>query len=447
MKSFNDLLEAAELFEENTRDKAKGFKKQIRPFIKKVKDAQVGDPRRYAYMLVWPFLRDVLKVPDMQGQDTPKNSALIQRKLEDLSDAGDLPEDAAEQFTKYAEEQFDQHVDTISVTKRKSSPKSHVRGKDVKTRVAVAGGGTGFTEKETASERAERNRVEAELRAKQEAEGGGEEKGEDRLKQIGIDVDSVEAEFKNAVTDIADTLQPADTTLIEVIGRPGDGPIVQKQQIIDFFQGELVEQDNFEKTSGYANLEFEIKADSKYNDAVQQMGAEKFEQLLSQRFSEMLGRDIQVIVHAPETEDFIKPIDDSPRESPYTDEDEQWSDPYAGQRQERHEGDTVSEVILPQGKYEVYFKGGKVIKVEGPDSDFNLVALNSKLSKGHQLKDALLTTRNTRRSFAPVMDSVMDYMPTNDGEYKEPVILETTRQRLSPKTNHQMDEYRKLLGE
>jgi hypothetical protein len=102
------------------------------------------------------------------------------------------------------------------------------------------------------------------------------------------------------------------------------------------------------------------------------------------------------------------------------------------------------DVRLPSGTVTVIIRNGQIVRVDG--GNVNISALNMKFQAGHKLKDALLTSSNVRRPQRPVMESVLDYMPESDGEYEEPVVLETTRDRLTPKTSHQMDEYRRLLG-
>jgi|GEM_PF-7065726 len=474
MKTFTELLEHVEYFEEGARDKAKEFKSKMKPLIKKVRTAQIGDPRRYAYMMVWPFLRDELQIPELQGQDTPVNSALIQRKLEELTDAGKLPDDAGEQFEKYAEKEFDDFVNRISATKRKTSLKSHYKGEDVKKHIDVAGRGSGFTSGETAAERAERKRLEDEMQQKA-AEGDPDA----RLKQIGINLQEIEPEFQDAVRDISDTLQPSDTILVEIIFDPDDGPVVQKRGIIQLFQGQTTEEPDI--SDGNTKMTFEIAPDSSLAKKIKSAGTQAVETLLQDTiFDTMDGREARVIIHMPEDEDFIKPIQEPELDDTYIDDDEPSDDqlraiededeegvPKAGSKneedaemmsayrspyeQERQGGpqqsDTVASVRLPDGEYEVYFKGGRVFKIEGPDPDINTVAVTQKLKKGHKLKDALITSKNTNRRPVPMTDSVIHYMPDEGGTYEEPIVLETTRDRLKPKTNHQIQEYRRLLGE
>jgi hypothetical protein len=479
MKEFAELLEMVDYFEEAinpTRGKAKDFKAKMKPLIKKVKTAKIGDPRRYAYMMVWPFLRDELQIPELQGQDTPVNSALIQRKLEELHDAGKIPDDAGDKFEAYAEQEFDDFVNRISTTKRKTSLKSHYKGGDVKSHIDVAGKGTGFTPGETAAERAEKAKLEKEIEQKA-AQGDPDA----RLKQIGISIDDVEDEFKDAVRDISDTLQPQNTIMVEIIFDPADGPVVKKQAITGLFQGQTTDEPDINED--YTNMTFEIDPSSQLGQKIESAGASAIETMLQDHIFDIEnGREAKVIIHMPETEDFLKPIkepelddtyidDDEPSDEQLSDienEDEEDEKPWYGGKNEEDaemmgvyrspyeqqrpggpaQGDTVTQVNIGSNTYDVYFKGGQVVKVEGPDADFNTTAITQKLKKGHKLKDALITSKNTNRRPVPMMDSVLAYMPpATDEDHEEPIFLETTRERYKPSTLHQLDEYRHMLGD
>lgn len=506
MKNFTDLLDTIDLIEEGTRDRAKGFKAKMRPLIKKMKTAQIGDARRYAYQLLWPFMRDELQIAELQGQDTPINSAVIQRTLEDLSDAGKIPDDAGDQFETYANEQFDSFVDQVSATKRKTSHKSHYRGQDVKKHVDIAGGGTGFTDEESASERAKR--IEQEQKLKKEIQAKGPE--------------DVRAEFQSALDNIADRLGPEkgkgvpqfgetytkqDTYLIEIVF---DEPVVQKQAALDMFPEDELASPIERSQQGF---DVELKPDSAIAQRIQQSGVDSVETFLADLIGNKLGVSVKVNIMEPETEDPAKPLIDVYK-NPHGDvsEDEEgweekgWRDEqdrqagakkHARQRnfedertrtktkkktkgwigrdtfedEEDAEGPEAStEIELPQGMVTVFFKNGVVVQVDAPEGlDINVGAVNNNLKKGWQLRDALISARNTRpgrsapeevpsrggfggygrRRFSDFNDSVdvSDYMPASDGDPDdEPVVLEMTKDRFKPKTHHQMDEYRRLMG-
>ena len=291
MKYFTDLFDTLLMIDENieTRAKAKEFKSSMKPIIKRVKDAEVGDPRRYAYMLAWPFMRDVLGIEEMQGQNCPVNSALIQRKLEELYDAGRLPEDAGKQFEEYANAEYDNFVNTKSITRPKN------KGEFV-----------GFDEEESASERAERNRIERELQAAK-----AKEAKVDTGYDIDVDVSEVDAEFQSVVSDIADSIGTrSSTSIIEVFVNPADGPIVQKQPILSLFsQKDLVGAPEIESDK----FVFELKPTSEISKLIVQRGAEHIEQYLTTLFTQRLDREVRVIVHSPEKGGkYEEPLSDAP---------------------------------------------------------------------------------------------------------------------------------------
>lgn len=289
MEKFQNLLERANLLHEaasENRGKALDFKAKMKPVIKKVKHAEIGDARRYAYMLLWPFLRDVVGIDEMQGQKTPANSALIQRKLEELSDAGRLPEGSAEEFEKYALAEFDQFVN------HKAATRPTYKGDTV---------GIG-SEAESPAERAERNRVAAELAKQQEMEERKKqrESGEPYIKrgQIPAEFQGVRKEFENVISDIKQSLQTRfKTTLVEVFVDPNEGPIFNKSQLIKLIDpNDLADEIEVEANK----IIFELKPESRITQMVQQRGAEAVEQALTNAFEQALNRAVKVIVHAPE---------------------------------------------------------------------------------------------------------------------------------------------------
>jgi hypothetical protein len=446
MKNFVDLCDAAQIFEESaeTRAKAKGFKGKMKPLIQRVKSAQIGDPRRYAYQMVWPFLRDELGIEELQDQDTPIDSALIQRKLEELAEAGALPDDAGTQFEAYAAREFDDFVNRISTTKRTTSLKSHFKGQNVKSHVQVAGGGAGFTSKETAAERAARVETENKLKAQM----GDSDEPEDRLGRIGISIDEIEDEFKDTVRDIADTIVQADTTLVEIHFDLADGPIVQKQQIMSLFNGNLIEQpdDVFTKSQTHNNqgiMEFELAPNSALAQQIAKVGPDRVERLLKDTIFDNTDREVEVIIHVPEEEDPIKPINDE-GDDDYMDDDYEPSDRELQKLEAEIDDDDDSYVrtYMPDNgdpdEVKRLRKPNKADKDE--EDDDNEEDLETVAGRYHKLKKG----RNTRR---PMVNesSILDYMPVSDGDYEQKTILESTKNRFKPTSHHQLEEYHRMM--
>jgi len=176
------------------------------------------------------------------------------------------------------------------------------------------------------------------------------------------------------------------------------------------------------------------------------------EKALERHFSGMLGREIRVIVHAPEVEDFLKPVKDPVTSVPdeLDDDDDR---PFVTNRDvetypkkwEDEEEGAAAYVQLPQGSFLVFFRNGEVSHIECEDRavpcDFDIDAVNQALRSGDKIEKAMQKADTSR-----ISDSVMVYMPVGEAEYEEPVILETTRERLAPQTNHQISEYHRLLG-
>jgi len=459
MNKFEDLLDIVELLESDTRDKAKDFKKRLKPYFKKMQAAQIGDPRRYTFMMVWPFLRDVIKVPDMQGQDTPLNYNNILRKLEDVYDRGELPEDAGDKWEEYANEQFDEFVNSISATRQPRARKSHVKGRDVQNVIQVAGEtGTGFTEGETASERAKR--IEAERELKKDVQQRGPEE--------------VRAEFKQALGDIADKLRgfskPGEdrgkgvpefgetytqqyTYLVEILF---DEPVVQKQPVISLFPEDELASPVERSQRG---LDVELLPTSAIAKQIKYHGVDKVEAYLKDIISNKVGGvGVRVNIMEPETEEPAgKLIDVYKGRDVNVEEDEcgfcsksshkhSKNNPVADEDSEGEGYDAETTLSLQNGTVTIYFKQGKVVEVvsEDPDITFNLNTINSDIANGVDFEQAVAGSMHYKGR-APVMDSVLAYMPPvtqSDLDYK-PVILETTRERFKPKNNHQILEYMK----
>lgn len=433
MKKFTDLIETLHMIDENieTRQKAKEFKTSMKPIIKRVKDAEIGDARRYAYMLAWPFMRDVLNIEEMQGQDTPVNSALIQRKLEELYDSGRLPEDAGKQFEAYANEQYDTYVNQKSAMRPKN------KGEYV-----------GFDEEESASERAERNRVERELQAQKQAEEG------DPGYQLDVEVDEVDKEFQSVVSDIADSLGTrSSTSIIEIFVNPTDGPIVQKQPILSLFSPEdLVGEPEIEADK----FVFELTPKSQISKLIAQRGADSVEEYLQDLFSQRLGRDVRVVVHAPEEGGtFEQPLPDkqAPAQDP-TDMEKYGGVSYESAKASiAHlipdawrprmvlEGVATGEVTITTGKgnYIVTMMNGSITQIDeqGDAPPVNVNAVKDKM-KRHKwtLKDAIISSANVRPSAPMMRESTEDqgvgkYIPESwkAGKYVKPFV-ETSRERF-----------------
>lgn len=438
MKYFTDLFDTLLMIDENieTRAKAKEFKSSMKPIIKRVKDAEVGDPRRYAYMLAWPFMRDVLGIEEMQGQDCPVNSALIQRKLEELYDAGRLPEDAGKQFEKYANEEYESFVNMKSITRPKN------KGEFV-----------GFDETESASERAERNRIERELQAAK-----AKEAQEDPSYDIDVDVSEVDNEFKSVVSDIADSIGTrSSTSIIEIFVNPADGPIVQKQGIVSLFSREdLVGAPEIEADK----FVFELKPTSKISKMITQRGADAIEEYLTNLFTQRLDRDVRVVIHAPEEGGtYEEPLPDT---APDAAPEEKKMNQFGGVSYESVDASLAKlipeaynpsgEFTIQAGKYSyiVSMKGGSVVSVdpEGGAPEINLNALRLKMSRGMKIKDALISSANVRPGAAPATtakSSVGDYIPESwrkeEGKHVKP-FMETSRERFKVTRGSQIPLYR-----
>lgn len=445
MKYFKDLIETLYLIDENaeTRAKAKEFKKSMKPFIKRVGDAQIGDPRRYAYMLLWPFLRDELGIEDMQGQDTPVNSALIQRKLEELDGSGLLPADAGAKFEQYAKDNYDTFVNRISAMRPKN------KGEFV-----------GYDEEESASERAERVRVERELQAAKAKEAP---QGYD----LGIDQDDIiDQEFKSVVSDIADSLGTrSSTSIIEIFVNPADGPVVQKKALLNLFpQEDLVGPPEIEPDK----FVFEIKPNSKLSQLIASRGPDSIENYLQDKFSQLLQRDTRVVIHAPEEGGkYEEPLPDTAPAPQAQDSMSQYGgvsyesakasighlipDEWKSNKQVLLESRTTGEFDIETGKgpYKVIMVNGKVqscdpLRADGPE--VNLAALQKRLSAGHNVRDAIISSWNVQRAGGPPtekMGIVQRYMPESwkPGKYEKP-ICETSRERFKPTKSSQIPLYR-----
>lgn len=451
MKNFADLLDVVELLESDNRQKAKEFKRRMKPIFKKMGAAQIGDPRRYTFMLLWPFLRDVLNVPEIQGQDTPLNYNVILRKLEEIAERGDLPEDAGDQWEDYANEHFDEFIDVMSATREPRQRKSHTRGVDTKNVVPVAGEeGTGFTDEESASERA--RRVEQEQKLKKEVEVKGPEE--------------VRAEFQDALDDIAGKLQERgkgvpqfgetykqqDTYLVEILF---DQPVVQKQAALNLFPQEDLASPIERSKRGF---DVELKPDSKIAQQIKYHGVDKIEEYLADLISGKLGVETRVNIMEPETEEPAGKLLDVYKGTD-VDKDEQDMEEdecgFCSKDSHKHskdnpvaEEDAEAEAteVLPQGEVTVRFRNGRIYQIDAPEGlDFNIAAVQNNLGKGWNLRDSLISGRNTRGAMpkpAGLYDSVLAYMPpVKEDEEQNNIVLETTRERYKPKTHHQMLDY------
>lgn len=453
MKYFTDLLSNLELIDEGaaeTRQKAKEFKSSMKPIIKRVKDAEIGDPRRYAYMLAWPFMRDELNIEEIQGQDTPVNSALIQRKLEQLYDEGRLPEDAGKQFEAYANREYDTYVNV------KSAMRPRNKGEFV-----------GFDENESASERAARNQVERELQQAKAAEP---------VDHLDVDVSEVDAEFRNVVSDIADSIgMRSSTSIIEVFFNPADGPIVQKQPILSLFpQEDLAGEPEIEPTK----FVFELLPKSKISKLIIQRGAESIEDYLQKLFTDRLDRQVRVVVHAPEEGGTYTPISDAEPDvesgssadsgGEYDTDSmsqfggvsyESYRDPrgkstrrntYGGGGYSGSGAGGTFTVELPQGSYEVQLEGGNVRSItpvgDAPELDFNLKSVSNYIKQGWKPKDALISGRNTRGPSPQTATNpdVSQFIPESwkvqQQKYVKP-NFETSRERYVVRRNGQIPLY------
>ena len=453
MNTFDELLEIVQLLEgSDSREKAKDFKKRLKPYFKKMEAAQIGDPRRYTFMMVWPFLRDVINVSDMQGQDTPLNYNVILRKLEEVSDRGELPDNAGEMWEKYATENFDDFVDSMSAIRQPRARKSHVKGRDVQNVVKVAGDdGTGFTEGETASERAKRLEAERELEKDIEVRGPEE----------------VRAEFNVALNDIADKLRGVskpgtdrgkgipefgetytqqNTYFIEVLF---DDIVPQKQPAISLFPEDELASPVERSRRGF---DVELLPSSKIAKQIKYHGIDKVEKYLQDLISSRVGgAGVRVNIMEPETEEPAgKLLNVYKTKVAGAEEDEcgfcskdshkhTKTNP-VGEDEEGYDAETT--VILPSGNVKVHFKRGTVVDATSEDSSivFNPTSINRDLSKGVDLETAL--SNSMQRRMQSINDSVLSYMSTTKGgEYEAPILLETTRERFKPKTNHQIQDY------
>lgn len=443
MKKFGELLAVLDLLEENmeTRAKAKDFKAKMGPLIKRVRDAQIGDGRRYAYMMVWPFLRDVLGIEEMAGQDTPVNSALIQRKLEELADAGRLPEDAGTRFEQYALEEYDNFVNQKSITRPKH------RGEEV-----------GFSEDETASERAARVAAEREAALRAPAEEPGF--------NIGVDIEEVDQEFRSVVSDIKDSLdRRSSTAIIEIFFDPSEGPIVQKQAIARLFGPDELADDieiNADK------IVIELKPDSKLTKQIKLSTAEEMESKIERTIERIVKRNIKVIVHEPEPGGTYEPRVPDP--APKADIGASTLDRYYPESYRQSTTQGTFPVDIPgKGTFMITMQNGQVVDIECDTFDcaqINKVALGQKVKKGMKIKDALISSFNTYgHSNPPVQTSAFNkqvesvqgtahYIPESwkvmaareEANSTPAPTFQTNRERFKPKTNHQLEEYRRMMG-
>jgi hypothetical protein len=110
--------------------------------------------------------------------------------------------------------------------------------------------------------------------------------------------------------------------------------------------------------------------------------------------------------------------------------------------------DAQATLVLPMGNVTVTFRKGVIVDLQSDDADveFNIDEINKAIKSGIDIEEAIQRYSHYSNR-KPVMDSVISYMSSvKQGEYVAPVILETTREKYRPKTNHQILEYMERYG-